>query len=197
MAISVISLLERCRYSRIGNSTFSPTVSEENSAPCWKRIPHRRSISWRCTSPASSRLTPSTSMRPCSFGSSPTMVRVRTDLPAPEAPTKPRISPRYTSSVTPLRILLPLSSTTRSRTSMTDSLAISHPDRREEHGEDAVEHDDQEDRFHHRVRGLLAERFGASLNLQAFHACHDADHQRHERRLDHSYLKRGARDCLA
>src|SRR4029079_8442397 len=175
----------------MGNSTFSPTVSEENKAPCWNNMPQRRSISWRCTSPAWSRSKPNTSMRPCCFGKSPTIVRVSTDLPAPEAPTKPRISPREPSRVTPLRMRCPFRSTTRSRTSMIGALpfpAMSHSDRREAHGKNAVEHDDQEDRLHNRIGCLLAERFRAALHLQAFNAGNNADNERHERRFDQSHL---------
>src|SRR5262249_16116926 len=188
MAISVIRRSESSRYSRIGNSTFSPTVSEENNAPCWNSMPQRRSISWRCISPASSILTPKTSIRPCCFGSKPRIVRVSTDFPAPVAPTKPKISPRYTSRLTPFIIRLPLRSTTRPRTSIMGSFAMSHPDRGEEHGESTVKHDDEKNGFDHRVGGFLAERFGAALNLEPFNASNDSDHQRHKRRLDHSYL---------
>src|SRR5215510_1888244 len=85
----------------------------------------------------------------------------------------------------------------RSRTSITDSLAMSHPDRGEEHGKNAVEHNHQENRLDHRVGGFFAERFGAALHLQAFNAGDDPDHQRHERGLDHSHLERRARDRLA
>ena len=38
---------------------------------------------------------------PATFGTRPMMVRVSTDLPAPEGPTKPRISPRLTSRSSP------------------------------------------------------------------------------------------------
>src|SRR5580700_5153552 len=55
----------------------------------------------------------------------------------------------------------------------------------EEHREDTVDHDHHEDRFHHRGRGLPAERFGRSLDPHAFHGRDQADHQRHEGRLDH------------
>ena len=34
------------------------------------------------------------------------MVRISTDLPAPEAPTKPRISPRLTSRLSPSSTLV-------------------------------------------------------------------------------------------
>src|SRR6476659_10991849 len=80
---------------------------------------------------------------------------------------------------------------------MIDSFATSHSDRCEKHGKNTVEHNDEKDGFDHRVSGLLAERLGASLNLQPFHAGHNADNQRHKWRLDHSYLKCGGRDCLA
>src|SRR5689334_23457456 len=184
----------------MGNSMFSPTVREENSAPCWNRMPQRRSISWRCISPASSRLTPKTSIRPCFFGNKPRMVRVSTDLPAPEAPTNPRISPRYTSSVTPLRIRWPLRSTIRSRTSITgvfEFVAISHSDGGEEHGKNAVEDNDEKDRLDHRIGRLLAERFGAALNLQPLHARDNADDERHEWRLDHADFERVDRNGCA
>src|SRR5258708_1070599 len=41
---------------------------------------------------------PITSIVPLCRGMSPMMVRIKTDLPPPEAPTRPRISPRRTSS---------------------------------------------------------------------------------------------------
>src|SRR5690606_41529334 len=40
-ASSSISHCGRSRYSRIGSWIFSLTVSEENSAPCWKSTPRR------------------------------------------------------------------------------------------------------------------------------------------------------------
>ena len=45
-------------------------------------------------------------MRPLIFGTRPMMVRVSTDLPAPEGPTKPRISPRLTSRLSPSSTLV-------------------------------------------------------------------------------------------
>jgi len=42
---TMISSSRRCdtlRYSRTGNWMFWRTVSEENSAPCWNRMPQRR-----------------------------------------------------------------------------------------------------------------------------------------------------------
>src|SRR5450432_3230669 len=65
----------------------------------------------------------------------------------------------------------------------------SHSDRRKEYGEDAIEHDDQKDRLDHRDGGLLAQGFRAALDPQSLAARNDANHQRHERRLDHSDLE--------
>ena len=42
-----------------------------------------------------------------------------------------------------------------------------HSDRGEEDGEEAVEHDDEENRFDDRCRRLQAEQFGAALDPQA------------------------------
>ena len=42
----------------------------------------------------------------------------------------------------------------------------SHPDRGEEDGEQAVEHDHQEDRLDHRGGGLQPEQLGAALDPQ-------------------------------
>ena len=85
---------DRSRYSRTGNCRFSITVSEENSAPCWNSTPQRRSTARRSASLAASISTPNTLMVPSRLGIRPMMVRISTDLPAPEPPTKPRISPR-------------------------------------------------------------------------------------------------------
>jgi hypothetical protein len=82
----------------MGNSTFSSAVSEENSAPCWNSTPQRRSTARRSASLTWSRSVPRTSMDPPRFGSSPMIVRRSTDLPLPDPPTRPRISPRRTSS---------------------------------------------------------------------------------------------------
>ena len=123
-AISSISLCDRSRFSRIGNCTFSRTVSEENSAPCWNRTPQRRSSARRAASLAFSRSTPSTSIVPWRFGKRPMMVRNSTDLPAPEAPTTPRISPPLTSSDRWSSTIWSPKPTTRSRTLITGSCGI-------------------------------------------------------------------------
>src|SRR5579871_2340444 len=172
---------------------FSRTLSEENSAPCWNRTPQRRSMLRRSSSPTVSRSAPITSMRPPRFGINPMMVRVSTDLPAPDAPTKPRISPRRTSRFNPFSTRRSPNPTVRLETRMIGSFGVaiiqisgSNPDRGEEDGEHAIEHDDEEDRINHRGGGVLAERLGAAFHREPFDAGHHADQQRHERRLDHA-----------
>ena len=54
--------------------------------------------------------------RPARVGIRPMMVRSRTDLPPPDAPTRPRISPRRTSSERPSSTTRSPKPTTRSRT---------------------------------------------------------------------------------
>src|SRR5690606_37857624 len=137
----------------------------------------RRSMALRVLSSAPFMLTPNTSMVPERFGISPRMVRVSTDLPAPEGPTKPRISPRFTSRLSLSRISLSPNPTVRSRTRIIASLAaaISDSDRGEEDGENAVDDDHEEDRLHHRGRRVLAERFRAAPYRRAFDAGDDAD----------------------
>src|SRR6266567_3133455 len=130
-------------------------------------MPQRRSVAWRSSALARPRSTPNTSIVPSRFGTKPMMVRISTDLPWPEPPTKPRTSPRNTSSESWLRMRALPRPTTRSRTRMATPFVAadisSFPDRREEHGEQAVEHDDEKDRFHHRGGGVQAERFRADL----------------------------------
>jgi hypothetical protein len=60
-------------------------------------MPQRRSMSRRASASTAPRSTPITSMLPERFGIKPMMVRISTDLPAPDGPTKPRISPFRTS----------------------------------------------------------------------------------------------------
>ena len=69
--ISSSSRCETLRYSRTGNWMFCRTVSEENSAPCWNRMPQRRSTARRSALLAASRSTPNTSIRPETFGHQP------------------------------------------------------------------------------------------------------------------------------
>src|ERR1700722_320202 len=129
-------------------------------------------------------------------------VRSSTDLPAPDAPTTPRISPRLTSSERWSSTRWGPNPTTRSRIliitwSAGASIRRSHSDRGEEHGEQAVEDDDEEDRFHHRDRRLGAERFGTAFYGEALAAGDDADRERHERRLDHADLEMRHRNRVA
>src|ERR1700693_1651060 len=193
VANSSSSSSERCRFSRIGNCTFWRAVKEENNAPCWNRIPHRRPMARVAPGPAWSRSIPSTSMLPWRFGIRPMIVRKRTDLPPPDAPTRPRISPRRTSSERWSSTIRSPKPTTRSRTRIAIPSASAfmalHSNRREKYGEYAVENDHEEDRLHYRRRRLHAERFGATLHAQALAAGHDADHQRHEWGLDHADLE--------
>src|SRR5262245_31202590 len=61
---------------------------------------------------------------------------------------------------------------------------MSVPDRGEKDGENAIDDDDGEDRLDNGGRRLAAERFGRTLDLHAFDAGDQPDHQRHDRRLD-------------
>src|SRR6202041_430734 len=175
------------RYSRTGNWMFCRTVSEENSAPCWNRMPQRRSTPRRARASAASRSMPKTSMLPLVLGTSPMMVRVSTDLPAPDGPTKPRISPRWTSRSRPSSTLVDPNCTEISRTRMMASAisgAMSHSDRGEKDRKYAVHDDDEENPLHHRRGGVLSKRFGTALHREPLDAGNDADHRRHHRRLD-------------
>src|ERR1700689_291024 len=176
------------RYSRTGNWMFCRTVSEENSAPCWNRMPQRRSTPRRARASAASRSMPKTSMLPLVLGTSPMMVRVSTDLPAPDGPTKPRISPRWTSRSRPSSTLVEPNCTEISRTRMMASAisgAMSHPDRGEK------------DPLHHRSGGGLAQRFGTALHREPLDAGDDTDHRGHHRRLDNADGEMIDRDGVA
>src|ERR1700744_4090030 len=98
-------------------------------------------------------------MLPVTFGTRPMMVRVSTDLPAPDGPTNPKISPRLTSRSRPSSTRVEPNCTVMPRTRMMASLVapawsltgvMSHPDRGEEDREHAIHHDDEENSFHHR-----------------------------------------------
>src|ERR1700684_2998166 len=163
-------------------------------------MPQRRSTPRRARASAASRSIPNTSMLPLVLGTRPMMVRVSTDLPAPEGPTKPRISPRWTSRSSPSSTLVAPNRTEISRTRMMASAgsgAMSHSDRGEEDREHAVHDDDEEDTLHHRSGGVLAERFGAALDREPLDAGDDADHRRHDRRLDQADGEMIDRDRVA
>ena len=84
------------KYSRIGTSTFSATVRVEKSAPFWNRMPQRRRMFFASSSVRSIMFSPSTSISPASGVWRPMIERSSTDLPVPDPPTTPRISPRQT-----------------------------------------------------------------------------------------------------
>ena len=200
---SAISSSSRCdsrRYSRIGNWTFWRTVSEENSAPCWNRMPQRRSSPRRSVSVATSRSTPNTSIAPVRRGTRPMMVRISTDLPAPEAPTNPRISPRNTSTHSPSSTTASPKPTTRSRTLITASLPPS-----------AIAHIPIEAKnIANRPSSTITRKIDLTtesvvlrpsdsvepLTSSPCDAGDDADHQRHERRLDQADREIIERDRL-
>jgi hypothetical protein len=118
---------DRPACSISGSVTFSATVSDENSAPCWNSTPKRRSMRLRCSLVSVVRSAPSTWMRPAAGRLSPAMVRSSTDLPVPEPPTTPRISPRRTSRSSPSCTTCGPKRFTRPRTSMTCSGALTSP----------------------------------------------------------------------
>src|SRR4051812_4813897 len=102
----------------------------------------------------------------------PMIVRNRTDFPPPDAPTKPRISPRRTSSDRRSSTIFSPNPTVRSLTEIADCSTVaairSHSDRGEEDGEYPIENDDEEDGLHHGGRGLQPQRLGASLHPETF-----------------------------
>jgi hypothetical protein len=81
----------------MGTSTFSATVSVEKSAPFWNRMPQRRRIFFASSSLRPIMFSPRTSTSPSIGVCSPMMERISTDLPVPDPPTTPRISPGRTS----------------------------------------------------------------------------------------------------
>lgn len=74
-------------------SLFSWTL-KENRAPCWKSTPSFMSSARRWACVALSKSVPKMRILPERRGKRRRTVRISTDLPVPEAPTKPRISPR-------------------------------------------------------------------------------------------------------
>ncbi len=122
------------------------------------------------------------------------MVRISTDLPAPEPPTKPRISPRQTSRSTASSTMRSPKPTMTPRTSMIVSrcplTAIAHI---------PIEAKKMANRPSSTITRKIDSTTDAvvcrpsdsalPLHLEALHAGDDADHQRHERRLDHADLE--------
>ncbi len=97
MASSSASSRDRARCSRMGIWMFCLTVSPESRAPCWNITPKRRCSALNPFGVRASRSCPKTAMLPARLGTRPRIVRVRTDLPMPEPPTKPSTSPCTTS----------------------------------------------------------------------------------------------------
>mmetsp|Transcript_24339 Transcript_24339/g.63213 ORF Transcript_24339/g.63213 Transcript_24339/m.63213 type:complete len:291 (+) Transcript_24339:369-1241(+) len=117
-----------CSYSR--NPTFSPTVSESNSAALWNTMPMLSRSGWSCLSDSSPmRGCPFTSTCPASGVSRPASRRSVVDFPVPEAPMTPTASPRRILKEQPRRIrLLPKAlCTSRSSSSTSLSLLLSPP----------------------------------------------------------------------
>ena len=69
------------------------TVSDENKAPFWNSTPVFRSMYSRSRARGDSAFRPSTSIEPLCGLFSARMLRISTDLPEPEPPTTPMISP--------------------------------------------------------------------------------------------------------
>ncbi len=84
-----------------GSATFSCRFSEVNNAPRWNSTPKRRSTCERRSADSSSRFSPNTLTLPAFGRRRPTMLRRSTDLPVPDPPTTPRISPRRMSRSRP------------------------------------------------------------------------------------------------
>mmetsp|Transcript_45380 Transcript_45380/g.135399 ORF Transcript_45380/g.135399 Transcript_45380/m.135399 type:complete len:178 (-) Transcript_45380:203-736(-) len=93
-----------CSYRR--NPTFSPTVSESNSAAFWKTMPTRRCSSsvWSDSRPV--RLWPMMDTSPESGASRPAAMRSVVDLPVPLAPMMPTASPRRIWKLAPCKMAL-------------------------------------------------------------------------------------------
>ena len=95
--MSRIVCSSRPTCSRIGTMMFSVTLSEENRAPSWNCTPVRACIARSALPCRVAVSTPSISMVPLVCRLRPMMVRSSTDLPVPDPPTRPTISPRNTS----------------------------------------------------------------------------------------------------
>src|SRR3981081_884107 len=180
---------------------------------------------------------PRISMVPLVASLRPMMVRSSTDLPDPDPPTSPTISPRNTSKsrlswtmLSPNCVRTPRSLSTTSRPSLCStscppsgfppsgfapsgfapsglppcslsffrlpavglpSLGLLPSDVRQQKDdrEYRVEHDDAEDRFHHRARRELADAFGAAVDLKPLAAADRGDHGTKHRRLDHARVE--------
>src|SRR6185436_14361988 len=136
------------------------------SAPPWNMKPKGGGAS-----PASARSasgSPGASMRPAIGACNPTTWRSTVDLPLPLPPSTTKISPRRTSKSTCSRMDCPPHPTARSRTTSSGSSGTRVPEggvlsvsasaagtsetpHLEQHGQQRVEHDEQEQRGDHRA----------------------------------------------
>src|SRR5262245_5618686 len=118
------------------------------------------------------------------------MVRISTDLPVPEPPTTPITSPRRMSRSSPSCSTCSPKRFTRPRTSITlagvSGAAMSDAQDREQDGEQSIGDDDQEDAFHDRAGGHLADAFRAAGDAQAFETADQRDQDGEDRRLHHA-----------
>src|SRR5215469_12173824 len=161
-AISCISAGDKSSCSRNGTMMFSATVSELNSAPSWNNTPHRLPKRRRSPCPGRPSSSPKTAIVPAAADVKPTIVRSRTDLPDPDAPTMPSTSPDRKSKVASRSKTRPSARVARPRTRTTAAAAGSESDCIEEDREERIEDDDQENGLDHGLRRAAPDAFGAA-----------------------------------
>src|SRR5882724_9789404 len=186
---SFMSARGRSVCSFIGTWMFCPTVRELKRAPPWNSTPQRACSRRHAASLRPAVSWPNSSTLPAVCRLSPTMVRSSTDLPVPEPPTTPITSPGCTSrsrlSCTicgPNWVRRPL---TRMIGSTIATPAPSVAQVGEQHGEEGVEDDHEEQRFHHRLGRQPAYALGAATHPHALEAADHGDQEGEHRRLDH------------
>src|SRR5215469_4269009 len=183
-AISCISAGERSSCSRNGTMMFSATVSELNSAPSWNNTPHRRPKRRRSLCPARPSSSPKIATVPAAAGVRPTIVRNRTDLPEPDAPTTPSTSPDRRSKVASCNRIRSSALVARPRTRTTGAMAASDAKLVEEDREERIEHNDQEYGLDHGLCCTPPDAFGAAAHQKTFVAADERDTGSEEWRLD-------------
>ena len=96
---AILSCCSRGRSvcSRIGSIMFCATESDENNAPCWNSTPMSEAFS---AGPTVSMRLPFKRTWPAFGRCSPVRVLSRTDLPDPDPPAMPMISPGRMSRLT-------------------------------------------------------------------------------------------------
>ncbi len=135
------------------------------------------------------------------------MVRSSTDLPVPDPPTRPTISPRNTSKsrlswitlspncvrtprrlqddIAPVAVIDELPALRQKLSAGGDLRLLPSPcfghhtlAEQEDDREHRIEHDHAEDRFDHRLGRELPDALGAAADLQALEAADDGDQRR-------------------